>query len=66
MDELIGLILVVGLLCVIIVNIVAGKPTPYESYNQAIRQCNGATEYVSCINAVNTAYEMFLEKKDEN
>ena len=60
MEELIGLILVVGLICVVIVNIVVGKPTPYESYNQAIRQCNGATEYVSCINAVNTAYEVFL------
>ena len=66
MEELMGLIIVVGLICVIVVNIVAGKPTPYESYNQAIRQCNGAVEYEKCVVAVNSAYTRMLKVKDEN
>ena len=66
MEELIGTLLVVGLICIIIVNTVAGKPTPYESYNSAIKECNYAKEYVSCLNAVNSTYVTLLEKKDEN
>lgn len=66
MEELVGTLLVVGLICTVIVNIVAGKPTPYESYNSAVKACNYAKEYVPCLNAVNATYKELLEKKDEN
>lgn len=46
----------------------AGRPTKCESYNSAIRACDIAKDYQTCVVAVNSGYTRILknEKQQED